>query len=196
MRRSDFAGSRMPPMAAAAWRSLTCFLLVAGGPLRNVGLLTETAVVVGASQSLTAAGAAEPGSGTRELEDCFVSDAWSGTVTPLEEEALGPWSGTTRPADEVVGDAFVLGSAMASAMNLQKLSGYAAKLAVFHFPSVLFSYLRVRAELCGGTQMGFPSRPHLPESSHGWLHISPSDPQPAPQQMSDVGFVAQEPNRH
>ena len=96
----------------------------------------------------------------------------------------------------MVGTAFVLGSEMASAMNLQKLAGYAAKLDVFHFPSVLFSYLRVRAELCGGTQMGLPSRPHLPESSHKWLHISPSVPQPSPQQMSDVGFAAHEPNRH
>ena len=69
MRRSDFAGSRMPPMEAAAWRSLICFLFVAGGPLRNVGLLTGTAVVVAASQSLAAAGDAEPGSGTRETED-------------------------------------------------------------------------------------------------------------------------------
>ena len=117
-------------------------------------------------------------------------------MTPLEEAALGPWSGTKRPEDEGVGDAAALGSAMASAMNLQKLAGYAAKLDVFHFPLVLFSYLRVSEELCGGTQMGFPSRPHLPESSHGWLHISPSEPQPAPQQMRDVGFAAQEPNRH
>jgi hypothetical protein len=128
--------------ARALWPTCEPGLLpvVAGAPLRKVSLPTGVVNVACVRHPLAMAGTGDLESGTRGPADWSAVNEWSGTTAPSEGAELGPWSGTERPKRLALLDAAPWEDLMDLAMNLQSWSGYSDRLAVFHFPSVLFLF--------------------------------------------------------